>query len=156
VADISQDAAVVLTTHDQRLSRRLAHNSVFLLGGRPADPRHENIFSAVLSDAEDGRALVRAAGIELGEVEHRLRGRVKISLDSRSMSIVGDHVGEPGRVIQGRITRMAEESDGLRLRVDAGLPLRLMASAEDLRSRGLMVGDEVRVLVPPGAIEVLE
>jgi tungstate transport system ATP-binding protein len=54
----------------------------------------------------------------------------------------------------GEILQMTAEGPKIKMLVDIGVPLRSILSKDEVRRLGIMVGDKVRVLVDPEALEL--
>lgn len=158
VRDIAAEkqVSVIFSTHDYGLSRRLADRRIFLVGGRLSHPKQDNVFSVSLTDGGDGLADCISGDILLARARTGSRGAAAISFDMHKLRLLAsaDEPGE-GVVHQGRIIRMADESDGVRILVDARRQFRIMTDKKRLDELGLGIGETARFIVPPEAVEVL-
>jgi tungstate transport system ATP-binding protein len=151
-----KQVSVIFSTHDYGLSRRLADRRVYLVGGRLAHPRQDNVFSVTIRGGQDGPADCLSGETLLARARTESRGGAAISMDMRELSLIGpaDEPGE-GVVHRGRIIRMADEGGGVRILVDAGRQFSIMTDKQRLGQLGLTIGDDARFIVPPEAVEVL-
>lgn len=149
-------ASVIFSTHDHRLARRLADQRLYLMGGRLADPVHDNIFTVELTDGPGGLADCRIGDLTVARVAADERGRAGISVDMHAVRLAGETEDSGlGVALTGRISRMAYEGDGVRVLVDAGLPIRVLTDKAALDRLGLSIGDTARVVIPPDAVQVV-
>jgi tungstate transport system ATP-binding protein len=155
IADLGR-AAVIFSTHDHRLARRLAHRRLYLVSGCLTEPVHDNVFTVQIADGGNGLAHCLAGDLLVARVETSTRGKSGISLDMKTLRLAGpgDDPGA-GVALTGKITRMAYEGEGVRVLVDAGLPLRVLTDKATLDRLGLTIGDDARVVIPPEAVQVV-
>ena len=158
--NVSRDISVVLTTHNMLQAAKLADRTVFLFNGRPAASVYENIYTATV-EPEGGDM---PSALILNRIRVPLprkgSGRVKLALDPKGMKPMRVESEAPDRECpgtdwSGRVLQITGEGRFVRVLVDVGIPLSLLLSAEAYRVDPFLIGDEIRVLCPPEAVEMM-
>lgn len=151
-----KEISVVFTTHNLSQAARLSHKTIFLFEGKMVPSIYENIFTGMVVPSETGiKSCLIQEGLSLS-VETEMSGPVKLSVDPRKIQILAAQEVVPERnVFEGRLIQLSDEQDLVRAVVDVGVPLNILLPKKDLRGKGLMVGEAVKIRCPEGAIQVI-
>lgn len=147
---LRKHTTIVISTHDLSQSRRLADETVTLLGGRLSDVTHENLLEVRAVTRDDRRFAVLAPGWEL-PIEAGVEGLVSILVNPDEIRIGPIQEGHPSLLV----TSMAIERDMLRIRLDGKTRLVVRTPLNESSVEGITVGQEVSVTIPEKAVKVL-
>ncbi|MEW6267327.1 MAG: ABC transporter ATP-binding protein [Thermodesulfobacteriota bacterium] len=145
--------SILVTTHNVVQAAKLAQARVFLYEGRPAGHTYENIFMGRMVETEAGRFC---------HVQDRLRlpldtpqnGWVRISVHPQRLKIIKPR-NSSNPAWLGRVLQLTDEDDQVRVLVDLGLPITALLNKSDYRRSPILVGEEVEVEFPSGAVEII-
>ncbi|WP_051822229.1 ABC transporter ATP-binding protein [Desulfonatronum thiodismutans] len=148
--------SIVFSTHKRLEATRLAEERIFLFEGRLTGPGGENLISCDIVHGDRGTVCVVGDNVALPVQTSRSGpGRVFIKPELITLfplDAAQGKMAEQGHV--GEILQMTAEGPNIKVLVDIGVPLRSILSKDEVRRLGVMVGDKVRVLVDPEAVEV--
>ena len=147
---------IIFTTHDRSQVASLAQHTLFLDDGKLVPGAHENLFTAVLSRQEKNQALCKIQNDVHLKIPTDRQGTVRIFIDPEKVYLGDDE--EKVRVSnsqKGRVSQVVEENRHVRLVVDQGVWVTLFMTKEEYREKRPMVGESVRVVIPPEAIKIL-
>ena len=151
-----KNISVIFTTHNLSQAARLSHKTIFLFEGREVPSIYENIFTGIITQSEVGdKSCLIQEGLTLS-IETTKTGPVKLSIDPQKIQIFSpQETLSDTNVLQGRLIQLADELDLVRAVVDVGVPLNILLQKKDLRNKGLVVGETVRILCPEEAIQII-
>jgi energy-coupling factor transporter ATP-binding protein EcfA2 len=148
-------SSIIFCTHDVSQAARLTDMRLHLAGGRLNGADYENTFHA---------AVHREGKQYWGRIGRRFRfplpstseAVVRVAVNPRLIEIAAESPSPDKRANNhGRIIRMDEEMDGVRLMVDVGLPLAVILSCQAYRAADFRIGDTVLVRCPSEALSLL-
>ena len=145
--------SIVFTSHDSVWARDLAHEVLYLDGGRLVDSVLENIFSGEVTTNPTGEswfAIGDGAGFPAPELSP---GPARISLDPSGLIL--SPPDSPCH-LRGCIYQMNREKNGIRVVVDTGLSLSVLLAEKEYKALAPAIGDNVGLAIPREAIRLLE
>jgi tungstate transport system ATP-binding protein len=152
--------SVLFTTHDRSQAARLAHRTIVLNQGRLVPTLYENIFRGVLqTDASGQPQCVIQDKIHLSirkdqVIEKREAFSVFIDPEKIEPLMPSEDPSTPDE-LQGRVVQIIEENGKVRIVVDAGVWVALLASEERYQKMGIMVGETIGLSIPTEAIHLM-
>ncbi|GAB6057507.1 ABC transporter ATP-binding protein [Desulfonatronum parangueonense] len=151
-----QGISIIFSTHKRLEAARLADEKIFLFEGRLTGPGGENLLSCEIVPGERGTTCVVGDNVALPVRTTRFGpGRVFIKPDLIRLFPMNGSPEEPGgQGHVGEILQMTAEGPNIKVLLDIGVPLRTLLSKDEARRLGVMVGEKVRVLVDPDALEL--
>lgn len=151
-----QGITIVFSTHKRLEAARLADEKIFLFEGRRTGPGGENLLFCDIVRGEQRAVCVIGNNVALPVQATRFGpGRVFIKPEMIRLvpldavpeeSSIHGHVGE--------ILQMAAEGEDIRVLVDIGVTIRTLLTKNEAKRLGTMVGEKVRVLIDPQAVEL--
>ena len=148
-------SSIIFCTHDVSQAARLTDMRLHLANGRLNGADYENTFHAVVH--REGKQY-------WGRIGRRFRfplpstseAVVRVAVNPRLIEIAAESPSPDKRATNhGRVIRMDEEMDGVRLMVDVGLPLVVILSCQAYRAADFRIGDTVLVRCPSEALSLL-
>jgi len=148
-------SSIIFCTHDVSQAARLTDMRLHLAGGRLNGADYENTFHA---------AVHREGAQCWGRIGRRFRfplpstpeAVVRVAVNPRLIEIVAESPSPDTQAYnRGRVIRMDEEMDGVRLMVDVGLPLAVILPCQAYRAADFRIGDTVFVHCPSEALSLL-
>ena len=112
-----------------------------------------NVFRAETRILDSGSAALTIGGtlrLPLPPDCIRTAGQIRIVINAEKIVMRKNGAG-----VSVTVRQMEEEKDKIRMVVDAGVPIVLYMSREIYHSQATMVGDQVGLQFPPGAIRIL-
>lgn len=159
ISDINKKRgiSVILTTHDLIQAERIADEIIPLIKGKLAKTVHENLFhSFLIKDDRNKSWLVLKQGIRI-PFNARAEGPLTISINPFMIDIVYNLETEKKPLFfKGRIVQMSQERNNIRFSVDIGLPINVIMRGEDVKKKGLLVGDNVWIKIPEASISIIQ
>lgn len=150
-----KEISVIFTTHNLIQASRLSQNILSLYEGRVTPSVFENIFSGKILFNEDGGKSCHIYGRIRLLVKTEKMGNVRISVDPLKVILLGEEkIPDEKNLFKGRIIQLTEEHKKVRATVDIGIPLNALLSKDEVKRKGLYVGDTISVLFPKEAIQV--
>jgi tungstate transport system ATP-binding protein len=152
--------SVLFTTHDRSQAARLAHRTIVLNQGRLVPTLYENIFRGVLQTDPSGQLqCVIQDKIHLSirkdqVIEKREAFSVFIDPEKIEPLMPSEDPSTPDE-LQGRVVQIIEENGKVRIVVDAGVWVALLASEERYQKMGIMVGETIGLSIPTEAIHLM-
>jgi len=152
--------SVLFTTHDRSQAARLAHHTIFLNQGRLVPTLYENIFRGVLQTDPSGQPLcVIQDKMHLSlEEDQVIEKRKAVSVFIDPEKIAGRKLSEDpaaANELQGRVVQIIAENGKVRIVIDAGVWVALLVSKKRYQKLGVMVGETIRLSIPPEAINII-
>ena len=152
--------SVLFTTHDRSQAARLAHHTIFLNQGRLVPTLYENIFRGVLQTDPSGQPLcVIQDKMHLSlEEDQVIEKRKAVSVFIDPEKIAGRKLSEDpaaANELQGRVVQILAENGKVRIVIDAGVWVALLVSKKRYQKLGVMVGETIRLSIPPEAINII-
>jgi len=152
--------SVLFTTHDRSQAARLAHHTIFLNQGRLVPTMYENIFRGVLQTDPSGQPLcVIQDKMHLSlEKDQVIEKRKAVSVFIDPEKIAGRKPSEDpaaANELQGRVVQILAENGKVRIVIDAGVWVALLVSKKRYQKLGFMVGETIRLSIPPEAINII-
>ena len=152
--------SVLFTTHDRSQAARLAQHTIVLNQGRLVPTMYENIFRGVLQTDPSGQPqCVIQDKMHLSIGGHQLIEKPKaVSVFIDPEKIVGRKPSEyptAANELQGRVVQIIAENGKVRIVVDAGVWVALLVSQRRYQQIGFMVGETIRLSIPPEAINII-
>ncbi|ACL03202.1 ABC transporter related [Desulfatibacillum aliphaticivorans] len=146
---------VIFTSHDAVWARNLAHETVYLDGGRPVDSVLENILSGNAARTEAGEVWFASGDGTRLPLPEGIEGQVRVSLDPSALKI--NHSSAPGQGdgLKGRVHQISREKNGIRIVVDAGALISVIMPEKEYKAMAPGIGDKVQVAIPPNAVKIL-
>ncbi len=152
--------SLIFTTHDRAQAATLARETIFLDRGRLAAAGQENVFSATLKTARDGRGVCRIRnGPQLAlpyDGVSAVERKVRIEIDPARLilGLAAEGATSENR-FAGKVTQLAEERGRIWCVVDIGVRLGVILSDPVYRSIHPLVGDTVSVQIPTDAVRLI-
>lgn len=147
-----RNAAVVFTTHDLHLARRLGDRILSLERGRLTDELPENTFEGVCLDG----LLTTRRGLSIRLPAEVTAAALAVAVDPRSIVISLEPLRSSIRnAYRGRITAAHEQGANVWLEIDAGETFTSVVSRESYRELGLNIHSEVIVHFKANAVRLL-
>jgi tungstate transport system ATP-binding protein len=153
-----QGISVIFSTHKRLEAARLAENKIFLFQGRLTGPGGENLVSCtVVGSGTDSLCQV---GDKLSLPIRASRpgpGRAFIKPDRiKIFPLHASDKQEPGGELRGEVLQMTAEGENIKVLLDVGVPLRTLLTRDQAKSFGILVGDQVQVVIQPDAVELMD
>jgi tungstate transport system ATP-binding protein len=151
-----KNITIVFTTHDRSQVSSLAHHTLFLDHGKLAASAQENLFTAVLNKKENNhvRCVIQDT-VEI-KIPTEKDGKVRIFIDPESVYLSDvEEKGCNNNAQKGRVLQVMEENAHIRVVVDIGIWITLYMSKQKYSEIQPMVGEQVRLTIPPDAVEIL-
>ncbi|MFH1487371.1 MAG: ATP-binding cassette domain-containing protein [Pseudomonadota bacterium] len=150
-----KNISIILTTHNLTQASRLSHRVMALFEGRRVPSVFENICSGSVESNEEGvKSCLIQDRIRL-VLETEKQGPVRLSIDPFRLRIFKKEACLSGEnLLKGKLTQLTAENAHIRAVVDIGIPLNILLPGEEVRDKGLFVGEEVTVFCPREAIQV--
>ncbi len=152
--------SLIFTTHDRTQASTLTRRILALEGGRLTATAYENVFSGVIETCGDSTCRFRirnGLSIDIAQTQAGPgRQQSKIIIDPNGLKLIPNTGnGHPTNSIRARVVSTAVDNDHVRVIVDAGISLTAFLPAPEYRTKQIMVGDTVDLLVPPESIRLL-
>lgn len=147
---------VIFSTHKRMEAARLGENRIFMFEGKITGPGGENLLSGTIV-RRDGKSICLIDDKSELEVDDQRPGPCRIMIKPEGVKVYSlDHCADiPGEnLLFGRVLQMTAEEDWIQVLFDAGFPLRTRITRKEVASSGIVAGDEVRVQIPAGAVQV--
>lgn len=143
--------SVVFCTHSLAQAARLAHEKHSLYDGRAAGRFYENLFSGTVHHV-NGRPRCRLTpSLVFPCPPGTPEGAFRFAIDPHGLQMLTDGVNSADAFV-GRVVQLADERDGIRVTVDAGVLLNLLIPKSDLVKRRLFIDADVRLVCPETAV----
>ena len=148
--------SLIFTTHDMIQASRMADHTLFLFEGKLALSTYENIFSGRIETGDDGNKFCRLQNRLKLFLHTDRRGPVKIFIDPRGVKLVSDPGSDAGQnTFNGKLIQLTDEQNRVRILVDIGIPLSVLATKEHFKSICVNLGETMRVSCPAESIEII-
>jgi len=152
--------SVLFTTHDRSQAARLAQHTIVLNQGRLVPTLYENIFRGVLQTDPSGQpqcVIQDKMHLSIGGHQRIEKPRaVSVFIDPEK--IAGRKPSEDpaaANQLQGRVVQIIAENGKVRIVIDAGVWVALLVSKKRYQKLGFMVGETIRLSIPPEAINII-
>lgn len=152
---------VIFTTHDRYQAATLADETLALDEGHLAESGNVNLFTATITSSADGPPVLSAGPhlklpVPSNQPVPSGTSMMKVSIDPASIKVrrLG-HGDDSNRSNIFEIVQVIRENGGIRVAVSAGVPLSLILDLEEYRSLKPMVGEQVRIEIPPAAVKII-
>jgi tungstate transport system ATP-binding protein len=148
--------SVIFTTHDKLQASRIADNIVFIYEGKVSEAIHENIFSGFIAkDFEGNTYCTIKDGLKIPLRTERT-GHVRISLNFDAGDIIMNDIDAEARhSISGNVIQLSDEKGSVRMIIDAGIPLTVIAHPDDMNVNFPRIGERIRLKLHQEKIEIL-
>ena len=152
--------SVLFTTHDRSQAARLAQHTIVLNQGRLVPTMYENIFRGVLQTDPSGQPqCVIQDKMHLSlEEDQVIEKRKAVSVFIDPEKIAGRKTSEDptaANELQGRVVQIIAENGKVRIVIDVGVWVALLVSKKRYQKIGFMVGETIRLSIPPEAIHLM-
>jgi tungstate transport system ATP-binding protein len=170
IREINRDRSitVMMTSHNLLQARKLTDDFIYLFQGRPASSIYENLYPADVVEAGDNgrKECVLRDQLRI-PLETERTGAVQLAIDPRMIRIERSGGGSASAAsdsgtsarkkgsFSGRVLQVTEEAGGVRILVDVGVPLGVYLTYEEYRGEPVLVGEQVKLSWPEGAVTVL-
>lgn len=146
--------SIIFTSHDALWAKNLADNTIFLDNGKPSALALENIFSGMMEkDAQGNSVCVLGPDVRIA-VPGSVSGRVRVSIDPARIQLLTGP--KPGlHSISGIISQLGGEKAGVRVIVNAKIPITVLLSHELYEKLRPKINDKVWLNIPKKFIRVL-
>ena len=144
---------IVFSTHDRLLASSLADHTLYLDRGRLTSSPYDNLFRATLTPRGNGLVGCRIGDFLEIEIPGNRSGSARLHVDPAQVCLSRTPSGANAAL--GKIARLAEDGDRVRVRVESQLTIRVLISREAYRSNRFLVGEDVFFSIPPAAVELL-
>lgn len=155
-----QKTSIIFSTHYQSLEQQLAHSCLHLQHGRLSESQINDVFEAELLERRDGHVLCRLGGAAILRLPRRLvpdAAVFTLRIEQEKIRLACSEEGaEIGITVKGRVVLAEESNGGIRVRIDAGIPLAFVVSPPAYAASPVLIGEEVTVTIPEEAVRCLE
>lgn len=148
--------SIIFSTHYLSQGQRLAHHSLLLQHGQLSGMVNENIFRATVVDRRgdsltirltDHLSLTLPAGIFPADATV-----VKVHIDPEKIRLTADEDSATGNYLSGHIVGLAQDSDRIRLTMDAGVKLVLFLAMDRYLAERPSIGSRMQVFIPHSGV----
>lgn len=155
---------VLFTTHDSFQAASLANHILYLDHGRLTEAPSENIFPAVWTRTGDHRGVLDIQGAIRLNIPSEMMGgekeKIRLMIHPGKLDLGApdrdhDKADSGNQPVTGRVVQITEEKDKIRIVVDVGTRLTLLVPRDKYVRDRTLVGEQVSVLIPPEAVEIL-
>ena len=152
---------VILTTHDRSQAATLAHDTLMLEGGCLVETGHENLFSAAVTRTDGGIQELSIGPylklpMPLTASTPESCCAIKVAIDPAAVEIVPEPLDKSGSNSKSfRIEKVARDNGGISIHVSAGVVLTVRLSSDQYQRLKPMVGDRVKLEIPPSAVKLI-
>jgi tungstate transport system ATP-binding protein len=151
---------VIFTTHDRSRAADLAHHTLVLDNGRLIPTAYENVVSGRLfrNGQRQYRCRIRKnISLTLKQPPSEVRNEsVRVFIDPEMIVPIGMAEIQGGlNRLQGRVVQIMSENGKIRMVIDVGHRLTLLMSRDNYENTRPLVGGNMGVYIPPGAIRVV-
>lgn len=151
-------ATIIFTSHDRLQASSIADHTMTLNYGSLVAGRFENLFSADITRKTDRESLCAIyPDILLSMASNGVDNsgkNIRIAIDPDKIRIVLKHSEKKTEnVLHGKVIQALEEESRVRVVIDAKVLLTLIMNMRTYRQKGLLVGDDVNVYIPPEAVQ---
>ncbi len=157
--DINAEKGITLvfTSHDENQAASLPHFKLFLEQGRISDISYENTFPASITPLSDQQSCCRILNeLELN-IAREAEGLCRLKIEPCRIKLSRLFEEElPQNCVEGRVQKVSEDVRGINIGLDCGVSLTALISNAEYRELNLLVGDSVRIKIPPEAVSVLD
>ena len=151
-----KNISIILASHDRSQALSIAHHTLFIDHGSISDASYENLFSAIIHNADDGGSTCTITpGIEL-TLSRQQKGKKRILLDPSKIELLDDgHPHSGPNILNGEILSLSKEKDNIRLMINIGIRLTVFLSSSQYRKKRPLLGDLVSIQIQPQAARIL-
>jgi len=148
--------SLILCTHNHHLACKLAHNRLYLSAGRLSVDFCENVFvGRSREDSQGGYVCSLGKGLDL-PLKQVPGGEIKIALDPKNLRIEFRKADASAAASwPGRIVRITDAGSYVRLELDVGLPVSVLAKKGAGLETSFQVGQRAFLTVPEQAVQLL-
>jgi len=146
---------VIFTTHDLSQAYRLADKVISLLEGKVIKQVPENLLPGEIIRGKDGSKLFKFAGNMQFSVVSEKFGPAYISIDPRDIILSYKQLQSSARnSFSGKIIKIAEQNNLVKLEVDVGTPLMTIITRESFQEMNLNLGSKVYLTFKASAVKL--
>lgn len=147
---------ILFTTHDRFQVSSLAHHTLYLDHGKLVSGAQENLFTAVLSKKGKNHALCVIQNTTKLTIPTDRTGKVRVFIDPEEVFLSeSEEKGSKNNAQNGRVLQVTEENAHIRIVVDLGIWITLFMSKQKYCQKRPMVGEQVRLTIPPDSVKIL-
>jgi tungstate transport system ATP-binding protein len=145
--------SIIMTTHNQPQAHLLADKVLSIINNRLTDNYYENIFQGEIKQA-NGISIFSKNNLEIC-LKSEKAGKAIISVDPRDVILSFKPFDSSARnCFQGKIKKMSEIKDLIKVVVDTGLDFAVILTKESYSEMGLTIGKEVFVTFKTSSVSV--
>ena len=156
----SKKITVIFTTHDRSQAAGLAHHTLVLDQGRLVKSVYENVFAGVLKHDTSGNlycSIHDKISLLISQKDLNLSNRIRVVIDPEKLKLMDVEDNNCGsNTISARVIQVMAENSNIRMVVDAGINIALLMSPKKYEKTRPLIGESVRVCIPPEAIQILK
>lgn len=152
-----RQTSIIFSTHYLSQGQRLADHTLLLQHGMLSDKVNENVFRIQVVDHRENMLFCQLTGQLIFKLPHHIipadvsAGKLhidpcRIQLNSRETGV------EEGNSLSGHIIELKQDSDRVRITIDAGVNLTLVDSLIRYRTEKPCIGDKAQIFIPHSAI----
>jgi tungstate transport system ATP-binding protein len=146
---------VIFTTHDLSQAYRLADKVISLLEGKIIKQVPENLLQGEIIREKDGLKLFKFAGNMKFSVVSEKVGPAYISIDPGDIILSYKQLQSSARnSFSGKIIKIAEQNNLVKLEVDVGTPLMTIITRESFQEMNLNLGSKVYLTFKASAVKL--
>jgi len=154
--NLEKGMSIIFTTHDMIQASRISDNTIYINNGSLSSSIHENIFNGtIFSEGERKFCSVQddlVFPVNIGEP-----GPVRISISPTKINVLKetDSNKSKGNVLSGRVIQLTDESDRVRIFVNAEIPLVLLLDKNEYNNNRINIGENILMECSVDSIEIL-
>ena len=157
----AKEITVIFATHDRSQAATLADETLILEEGRLVGFGRDNLYTATLTRSSDGAPSL-SVGTDLklpvppNQAVPMASSTLKVSIDPASIKVRRlEYNHNPTCPDIFEVVEVTRANGGIRMVVSAGMRLTIILNYEEYRTLKPMIGERVKLVIPPTAIKII-
>jgi len=147
---------LIFTSHNRFQTAFLAHQTFFINNGEITFASYENLFAAkvILKGQEFSKCIIENT-LNLTIIAHKV-GCIRLLIDPEKIYICEFKEEKfANNSLYARVVQISEEKEKVRIMVFSRINITVIVSADKYKATNPLIGDMIRIYIPPEAIKIL-